>query len=61
MIFSAHIGVGILTFATAEPSCHFQINSNVILCEVANCINLVISLVDQISLWDCKCLLISGS
>ncbi|MBY6137251.1 BCCT family transporter [Nocardioides marinus] len=35
MMFSAGIGIGMLTFATAEPIYHFQNNPNVILGEVA--------------------------
>jgi choline-glycine betaine transporter len=34
MMFSACIGFGRLTFATAGPIYHFQNNSNAILCEV---------------------------
>jgi len=35
MMFSAGIGIGMLTFATAEPIYHFQNNPNVIMGEVA--------------------------
>ncbi|MFW8636071.1 BCCT family transporter [Cribrihabitans pelagius] len=35
MMFSAGIGIGMLTFATAEPIYHFQNNPNVILGDVA--------------------------
>lgn len=35
MMFSAGIGIGMLTFATAEPIYHFQTNPNVIMGEVA--------------------------
>lgn len=35
MMFSAGIGIGMLTFATAEPIYHFQNNPNVIMGEIA--------------------------